>query len=414
MIELMPNANARPQSTPIPTSQFLGFGRPLGAMLVAIVSLSILAVGVAWAQGYAEYASWWLTNRTPPNVTITTPVGVVRGTIAVGLSVVPDERAQAVGVELDGRSIAVAVPLVIDTSLFPDGPHRLSVTVQDASWAKNLAVSDIELVTDNTPPRLTLEARSDEIRQGGTWLFRVRSDEPTTVRARIADAPLELHPSDGFAWAIVGIPPDSDTGDLQIVVEGTDIAGNLVEERLTMRIAAAPFDRERVTVPERLLPLLQPEVRAKEDARLAPIYAGVSHARLWDGPFIMPVQGEVVTRFGEVRSYNGNPFEGHHAGIDITAPAGRPVVAPARGRVAHVSREPLRGNMLVLDHGLGVFTTYAHLSAIDVQLGQEVERGQRVATVGSTGLSEGPHLHWELWVRQVNVDPVEWTRQRFP
>ena len=79
-----------------------------------------------------------------------------------------------------------------------------------------------------------------------------------------------------------------------------------------------------------------------------------------------------------------------------------------------VDRVQLRGTIVILDHGLSVFTTYAHLSAVDVQVGQEVQRGQAFAKVGSTGLSEGPHLHWELWVGGVNVDPMEWTQQSFP
>lgn len=408
------SVDARRPSARAPTRRPRGGSGLLGVVLVGVVGLALVVAGFAWARGYVEYGAWWLTNQTPPSVSVTAPTGVVRGTINAALDLVPHERALVVAADVDGHTIAVTEPLTIDTSAFPDGPHRLSVTVQDRSRARNRARADIEIVSDNTPPRLALEARSEVVRQGGTWLLRVRTDEPATVDARLADAPLELQPADGYAWAIVGISPETGPGDLPVVVDGTDIAGNRGEQRLTMRIEAGSFDHERVTVAERLLPLLQPQVRADEDGRLAPIYSGVSRPRLWDGPFVMPVQGEVVTRFGEVRSYNGNPFEGHHAGIDIAAPSGRAVIAPARGRVVHVGREPLRGNVLVVDHGLGVFTTYAHLSAIDAQVGQDVERGQPIARVGSTGLSEGPHLHWELWVRQANVDPAEWTRQGFP
>jgi murein DD-endopeptidase MepM/ murein hydrolase activator NlpD len=115
-----------------------------------------------------------------------------------------------------------------------------------------------------------------------------------------------------------------------------------------------------------------------------------------------------------VRSYNGGPYEGHHTGTDIAVPLGRPVLAPARARVALIDKVQLRGNIVVLDHGLGVFTTYGHLSEVDVQVGQEIAAGQPFAKVGTTGLSEGPHLHWELWVGGVNVDPVEWTKRSVP
>jgi len=82
--------------------------------------------------------------------------------------------------------------------------------------------------------------------------------------------------------------------------------------------------------------------------------------------------------------------------------------------VALVDQVALRGNVVILDHGLGVFTTYAHLSSVDVKPGDEIQRGQVFANVGSTGLSEGPHLHWELWIAGQNVDPLPWTRRAFP
>ena len=89
------------------------------------------------------------------------------------------------------------------------------------------------------------------------------------------------------------------------------------------------------------------------------------------------------------------------------------MVAPAKGKVVAIDEVRLRGKVAILDHGLGVFTTYAHLSEIDVQVGQIVERGQAFAKVGST-VSTGPHLHWELWVRGANVNPIEWTERDMP
>ena len=100
--------------------------------------------------------------------------------------------------------------------------------------------------------------------------------------------------------------------------------------------------------------------------------------------------------------------------FEIAAPTGRPVLAPARGRVYKVEQVRLRGNMVILDHGLGVYTTYAHLSAVDVKVGDMVERGQAFAKVGSTGLSAGPSLHGELWVGGANVSAIEWTERDIP
>ena len=250
--------------------------------------------------------------------------------------------------------------------------------------------------------------------EGRTWLLRVQSDEPASVEATLDGRPLSLQAGDGFGWVILGIGADDPPRDVPLALSGTDPVGNRAEQQGSVRVVKTEYTQDRIQVGPALMPLLDPPVRAAEDARLAPTYAQVSPTRLWDGLFRMPAQGEIVTQYGEVRSYNGGPFEGHHTGVDIAVPMGRAVLAPARGRVALIDQVRLRGNIVVLDHGLGVFTTYAHLSAVDVQVGQEVQAGQAFAKVGSTGLSEGPHLHWELWVRGVNVDPLEWTTRSFP
>ena len=100
----------------------------------------------------------------------------------------------------------------------------------------------------------------------------------------------------------------------------------------------------------------------------------------------------------------------HHSGTDFAADAGTPVIAAAAGRVAYVGLLTTRGNSVIIDHGVGVFTAYHHLSRIDVGVGEYVSQGEQVGLVGMTGLATGPHLHWELVVGGINVDPVSWTK----
>ena len=171
---------------------------------------------------------------------------------------------------------------------------------------------------------------------------------------------------------------------------------------------------DTVQVDPTLASLLSSDIRTEEDAKLLKNYQGFTEPKLWEGRFLMPVTGEIITEFGSIRSYNGGPVVGNHAGADIAAGQGRNVVAPAKGKVVVIDKVQLRGNIVILDHGLGVYTTYAHLSQIDVQVGQTVEKGQAFAKVGSTGLSTGPHLHWELWVGGQNVNPLEWTERDVP
>jgi murein DD-endopeptidase MepM/ murein hydrolase activator NlpD len=198
------------------------------------------------------------------------------------------------------------------------------------------------------------------------------------------------------------------------VIDGQDQAGNRSEVAQPLPVDPEQFVKDAVEVPPNLAALLSSDIRAEEDKRLIQNYQKVSQPKLWEGRFTMPVTGEIITQFGSLRSYNGGPYVTNHAGTDIATAAGTPVRAPARGRVAVIDTVQLRGNIVTLDHGLGVYTTYAHLSAVDVKLGDMVERGQQIARVGTTGLSTGPHLHWELWVNGANVDPIEWTERDVP
>jgi murein DD-endopeptidase MepM/ murein hydrolase activator NlpD len=104
----------------------------------------------------------------------------------------------------------------------------------------------------------------------------------------------------------------------------------------------------------------------------------------------------------------------YHTGHDYGADAGTPILAPNAGTVALAEPLQVRGNVVILDHGLGVFSAFWHLSRIDVEAGQIVSQGEVVGLVGNTGLSTGPHLHWEMRVLGVPVDPVQWTKRTFP
>ena len=133
------------------------------------------------------------------------------------------------------------------------------------------------------------------------------------------------------------------------------------------------------------------------------------------GRFITPLAAGVAyefsSPFGSRRTYGSAAGLTAHAGEDYAVPSGTPVLAPASGLV--VLAEPLfvRGNAVVLDHGHGVFTGYWHLETLSVKAGERVSAGQMIGAVGSTGLSTGPHLHWELRVAGVAVDPLQWVEK---
>lgn len=139
----------------------------------------------------------------------------------------------------------------------------------------------------------------------------------------------------------------------------------------------------------------------------------LSPEKFWHGPFLRPSQGSVSSEYGVRRYYNGvfaNDY--YHRGIDYAAPTGTPVIAPAAGQVGLVGRVSdgfeLHGNTVGLDHGQGVESIFIHLNSINVSEGDFVQAGEVIGTIGSTGASTGPHLHWGLYVNGVAVDPAPW------
>ena len=172
-----------------------------------------------------------------------------------------------------------------------------------------------------------------------------------------------------------------------------------------------PIERIVGAPPETVRP--PPEVTA----RIAREQAQVDAARLRDDPredfaqaFLWPVQGRLSGRFGNQRVYvlpDGSDAPGApHSGMDIAAPTGTPVLAPAAGVVSFTGELYLTGGTVLLDHGHGISSNFLHLSRIDVQVGQRVERGQVIGAVGSTGRATGPHLHWGMNWFGTRIDPL--------
>lgn len=154
----------------------------------------------------------------------------------------------------------------------------------------------------------------------------------------------------------------------------------------------------------------------RELSRVAAFKQTVTPEKFWNGAFLRPTTGRVSTIFGVRRYYNGVFAQDYyHRGVDYAAGRGTPVVAPAAGRVVLIGRERegfrVHGNTVGIDHGQGVLSIFLHLQRIDVREGDFLQAGQRLGTVGSTGASTGPHLHWGLYVHGRAIDPVPWRFQ---
>ena len=190
---------------------------------------------------------------------------------------------------------------------------------------------------------------------------------------------------------------------------GEDGAGNRAEQSTLLPLEGANLPRQALQVPPLLAPLATGPVARDESAQVEALTGAVTTERRWSGAFRSPLgtTSARTTGFGDRRDYADGHVV-HHAGYDLAAPAGTVVGAAGEGVVVFAGPFPQRGNTVILDHGWGIYTLYGHLLAVDVQAGQAIGAGGAVGRVGSSGLSTGPHLHWEVRLRGLPVDPDSW------
>ena len=211
-------------------------------------------------------------------------------------------------------------------------------------------------------------------------------------------------------YAFVGVGADDPPGSHQLRVDFTLASGTRGSLTHDITVVASTWTADSVTVPAAIAAvLLDPKLQARELAVLAEVYGRVTPEKFWEPGWTLPTGGPVTTRFGEERSYNGGPSSGHHFGTDIAPPEGTPVAVTNNGRVVLARQLQLRGNMVVVDHGGGLYSGYAHLKSLNVAEGEQLLAGDTVGHVGSSGLSTGAHLHWEIAAGGILIDAL-----RFP
>lgn len=190
--------------------------------------------------------------------------------------------------------------------------------------------------------------------------------------------------------------------------------GTVVQRGSNISVANGGFIAEPFTLPNYLNYLLRDDIQQNEDMRLGDVYDIVTPKKYWEGTFNPPVNSPLISSFGAVRTYTNTGAVRRHTGVDLRATMGTPVLASASGRVALSRPMDIHGNNVVIDHGYGIFTEYAHLSERYVVPGQFVLQGDVIGLSGNTGRSTGPHIHWEVSVGGVVVNPLVFAGLRLP
>ncbi len=251
------------------------------------------------------------------------------------------------------------------------------------------------------------------IRQGDTVAVYIEYLEPGTPFGRITSPTGELIPirfkpeGDGYT-GLIGFDAFSAPGQWDVVIGGEGDARPWDTFETSFFVAGAGFSTQYIPLED------DQELRNTENTFLNTIFIDSNPEPLWTDVFRIPITGTVSAGYGDARSYNNGPIYAFHSGIDFRGNIGTPIFAPAEGVVVFAGELGLRGNALIVDHGMGVMTGYYHLDGFDVALGETVEPLQQIARGGDTGLSTGPHLHWDLRVWGKAVHPTRWLERLFP
>src|SRR6185436_2684393 len=323
-----------------------------------------------------------------------------------------------------------------------EGPATLRIVARDASlwgWFKgNEMVVQKQLTIDLTPPTLELIADDRYINFGGAGalVYRTSADAATSgVRVgkhffpgfsgQIKDKPEHLlvffaHPYDtppGTRAVLVSTDKAGNTREMPLAYELKDVKyrkSTLALSDSFLQNTVAPLARDaaaRQGSPKDLFIAVNRNLRKENEERITLVTKQASPAMLWKGAFTQLSNSKVEANFADLRTYvyKGEAIDSaYHVGYDLSVTKRYPVEAANSGTVVLAEDLGIYGNTVILDHGLGLFTLYSHLSAIDVKVGDRIDKKQILGRTGETGLAGGDHLHYGVYLHGVAVLPVEW------
>ncbi len=264
---------------------------------------------------------------------------------------------------------------------------------------------------------LNAEVKTLPLKQGGTAEIIVKPAEGVTLSGTLVDQPLHFFDmGDGNQVALQGVDVELKPGAYPLRLDATlpDGSSQSFEQMVLVKFGLQNPVLQSV-------PPTDPDTITAENQQITSIVSNITPTKYWQNEFLLPVaQPWCITEwFGTPRSYtyNGNDFGYFHSGVDYGVCSQEhplDIYAAAAGKVVFAGMLPIRGNATIIDDGWGVYTIYGHQKEIYVTVGQQIEAGQTIGQIGATGHVTGPHLHWEMWVNGVLVNPLDWLGQSYP
>lgn len=395
---------------------------------LCVITLLIL---IGWFGGLKLYTYGFDTQ--PPELTIS---GIEHekyysGDIPCLISLQDAAKVAQISVFIDGKPLITnyrinrckaEYPCTIPTTPLPYGPHELRIEAIDGSYRKNKTVESLSFIVDNVPLQAAF-VRSDadlKIFQGKTLHLVFQVSKP--IKSAIVKAlgrEIACVPEDIGSLvyeAFFPISCEDRPNEYPLTIDISDYVDNNVTLETKVQVILFPFTQQNLVLkPEDIEKerLAGADEKELEDA-CARLVLVSPKKKLWRGSFYAPTDvRRISTAFGTVRITQHRGKYAHRA-VDLVSTPKHVIWAPQEGIVVLKGRYAHSGNTIVIDHGAGVFTLYFHLDTFGpYEVGDAVHQGNPIGTVGKTGFANGYHLHWELRVNNIAVDPLQWTQSDF-
>lgn len=286
-------------------------------------------------------------------------------------------------------------------------------TIQPPPVSTTMATAAPTVVPTLAAHSVNVQFAFKAIQQGRAGLITIDGANLATAAANALGRTYPCFPTHTGFGCLIAVPMDQAVKAYPVSLAITAQDGTPITWASTFSVTSGQFLAQTVNLPNSLLYLTHSDVQANEDDRLLTAYSIVTPTRYWEGTFTPPVNSIPVSPFGAVRNYN-NLATLRHTGQDFRASIGTPVLASASGEVVLSRLMDIHGNNIVIDHGWGIYSEYAHLSERYVVPGQFVIQGQIIGLSGNTGRSTGPHVHWEIAVDDVWVNPLDFAQLQLP
>ena len=426
--------------------------RPL--LIFCITALIALCVGVWFSRSHFETEPPQIRllpdadamGKTPVELRVTdNGAGIKSLTVTLSqgtnsFSLMPEQVGQAATEKTVELSLA-------NISGLKEGPAVLHVSARDASFwhffKGNEAVLEKNVSVDFTPPTIELVADDRYVNFGGVGILVYRTS-PDTVTSGVK---IGNYFFPGFGGQIKDHPdyqlalfahPFNVAADARPSLVATDKAGNSQEVKISYNLKNVLYRKSTIALTDAFLqnkvqPLIEDpaarqgtpkeqfvsantNLRKVNEEKITAITKQLTPQILWSGAFTQLSNSKVEANFADYRTYtyNGETADNaYHLGYDLSVTRNYPVEASNSGKVAFAGPLGIYGNTVILDHGLGLFTLYGHLSAIEVKVGDSLEKRQALGKTGETGLAAGDHLHFGIYLNGLPVLPVEWWDQKW-